>query len=361
MRLLKLNSYLPRMAVMAVIVTLLSVSMVPRAQAQQAKLTSLEQRIKAMEAEIKQLKEEADVRKKLTPTETEKEAAESEALFAAGREYATLKKDTLGVEYRFNYAYNSYDEVNSSLFTVDEQVQHTLTHTIFAEYGLMDNLAVNMSLPIVYKYDRMGEESEETVTDLGDLSLGVTYQPFKSGGSFPTTLFFGNLTLPSGRSPYDINIGEDISTGNGAWAASLGASFSKTQDPVVLFGSVFATYYLPIKNLDQNRGSTILKEVELGPSIAASIGFAFSLSYTVSMNISYAYTYTFENDYHWDGGGTSSSGTSTRSTFSLGTGWRFSPKTSVSVKLAVGLTSNDSDFAFSCRIPFNFDLSKKAQ
>ncbi|WDP92822.1 MAG: hypothetical protein HUN04_25105 [Desulfobacter sp.] len=360
MHLLKLNSYLPRMAGMAVIMAALSMLILPMAQAQDSKADALEQRIESMEAEIKRLKEEADVRKKLTPTESEQEEAETEALFAAGREYATLKKHTLGVEYRFNYAYNSYDIISQAV-SVEEQVDHTLTNTIFAEYGLRDNLAVNMSLPIVYKYDRLGQSDEDSVTDLGDLSLGVTYQPFKSSDTFPTTLFFGNLTLPSGRSPYEINVDNDISTGNGAWAATLGASFSKTQDPVVLFGSLFTTYYLPIKDLNQNRGSDILREVELGSSVAASVGFAFSLSYTVSMNISYAYTYTFENDYEWAYGGTSSSGTATHSTFSLGTGWRISPKTSVSVKLTVGLTSNDSDFAFSCRIPFNFDLSKKEE
>ena len=321
---------------------------------------ALEKRIESMEAELKQLREEADARKKLAPTQSEKEEAETEALFAAGREYAMLAKKTLGVEYRFDYSYNSYDMINSSI-SVEEKVDHSLTHTVFAEYGILDNLAANLSLPFVYKYDRTGTRQEDSVTDLGDISLGMTYQPFKSGGKYPTTLLFGSLTLPSGRSPYDINVDTDISTGNGAWAGSIGASFSKSQDPVVVFGSLFSTYYLPIDDLNQNRSSDTLRKVELGPSISASLGFAFAVSYQFSLNFSYAYTYAFENDYTWQNSGTTTNGTATRSTFSLGTGWRVSPKTSVSVKLSIGLTSNDSDFAFSVRVPFNFDLSKSHQ
>ncbi len=318
---------------------------------------AVEKRIQAMEAEIKKLREEADVRKKLAPTPTEKEEDEAEALFAAGRQYSMLQKNTLGVEYRFNYSYNSYDII-TQISTVEQQVDHSLTNTVFLEYGVLDNVALNVSLPFVYKYDRMGTSQDKSVTDLGDLSLGATYQPFKTGSKYPTTLLFGSLTVPSGRSPYEIDVNSEISTGSGAWAITGGASFSKTQDPVVVFGSIFSTYYFPIEDLNQNRGGDVLREVELGPTIGASIGFAFSMSYKVSMNLSYNYSYAFGNDYKWQVNGTTESGTSTRSSFSLGTGWRVSPKTSVSVKLAVGLTSNDPDFSFSVRIPFNFDLSK---
>ncbi|MCF6247853.1 MAG: transporter [Desulfobacula sp.] len=322
--------------------------------------TSIEKRIKILESEIKQLKEETIVRRKLVPTQTEQEADEAEALFAAGREYSMLKKNTLGIEYRFNYSYNSYDII-SQVSTVEQQVDHNLTSTIFLEYGLLNNVAVNASLPFVYKYDQLGTKQDKSVTDLGDLSLGVTYQPLKSGGDFPTTLMFGTLTVPSGRSPYEINVNTEIATGSGAWAVTGGASFSKTQDPVVVFGSLFSTYYFPVEDLNQNRSGDTLKKVELGPTISASMGFAFSMSYKVSMNLSSSYTYAFSNDYDWQNNGTTTSGNSTRASFSLGTGWRVSSKTSVNIKLTVGLTSNDPDFSFFCRIPFNFDLSKKKQ
>lgn len=330
----------------------------PGFSGQPAFASDVEKRIEALEGEIKKLREEADVRKSLEPTHSEKEEEETDALFAAGRVYSMLKKNTLGVEYRFNYSYNSYDII-SQISTVEQQVDHSLTNTIFVEYGLKDNLALNMSLPFVYKYDRVGTSNDKDVTDLGDLSLGVTYQPMKSGGDFPTTLLFGSLTAPSGRSPYDISVTNDISTGSGAWSITGGASFSQTQDPVVVFGSLFATYYFPVDDLNQNRGSDVLREVELGPQISANIGFAFSMSYKFSMNVSYSYTYVMENDYTWQNSGTTNTGTSTRSSLNFGTGWRVSPKTSLSFKISVGLTSEDPDFSFSCRVPFNFDLSKK--
>jgi len=59
---------------------------------------SMEKRIKAMEAEIEKMREEAKVRKKLAPTRTEQTKKEAEILSAAGREYTLLKKDNLGLE-----------------------------------------------------------------------------------------------------------------------------------------------------------------------------------------------------------------------------------------------------------------------
>ncbi len=321
---------------------------------------AMEQRIKAMENEIKKLREETDVRKKLAPTRTEQEEKESEILSAAGRQYTLRQNNTLGLEYRFNYSYNSYDII-SQISSVEQEVNHTLNNSFYLEYGILDNLALNINLPFIYKYDSTGTSQSKSVTDIGDISLGLGYQPFTSGGKFPTTILFANAILPSGRSPYEIDLNNDLSTGNGAYGLSLGASFSKNHDPVVVYGSIFYTYYLPIEDLNQHRGSDVLREVELGQTISASIGMAYSISYKVSMNFSYSYSYITENNYDWEIANSFSSGTSTRSAFSLGAGWRISPARSLSLKLNVGLTNNDPDFSFSCRIPFNFDLSKKKE
>ena len=319
---------------------------------------SMEKRIKAMEAEIEKMREEAKVRKKLAPTRTEQTKKEAEILSAAGREYTLLKKDDLGLEYRFSYSYNSFDII-TQITSVEQVVDHSITNTLYAEYGLRDNLAMSTTLPFVYKYDRAGTSDEKSATDIGDIAFGVSYQPFKSGGKYPTTILFGSATVPSGRSPYDIDVNNDLSTGSGAYALSCGASFSKTYDPVVAFGSLFYTYSFPITGLNQNRGSDVLNDVELGSIVSASIGMAFSLSYKVSMNMSYTYSHVFENEYTWRTAGTTRTGSSTRSVLSLGTGWRISPTKNINLKLGMGLTDNDPDFIFSCTIPFNFDLSKK--
>ncbi len=291
---------------------------------------ALEQRIKAMEAEIKKLREETDVRKKLAPTKSEQTEKEAEILSAAGRQYTLRKNNTLGLEYRFSYSYNSYDII-SQITSVEQEINHTLTNSFYLEYGLLDNLALNANLPFVYKYDSTGTSQSKSVTDIGDFSFGAGYQPFKSGGNFPTTLLFANAILPSGRSPYEIDINNDLSTGSGAYGLSTGASFSKNNDPVVVYGSIFYTYYLPITDLSQNRGSDVLREVELGQTISTSIGMAYSISYKVSMNFSYTYSYATENTYDWETADSTTSGTATRSAFSLGAGWRMSPTRSLSL------------------------------
>lgn len=62
----------------------------------------------------------------------------------------------------------------------------------------------------------------------------------------PTALTIRHQADP-GRQGNNNNliIGQQLPTGNGVWSGTLGLSFLKTYDPVVLFANASYTYYVP--------------------------------------------------------------------------------------------------------------------
>jgi len=320
------------------------------------RLDELQQELESLQDEMKQLREQQEARRKLEITEDEKAAQEKEILQAAGREYTTMKSNTLGLELNFNYQYYSYDVITQAT-EVEQHANHNLTSSIYTEYALLDNLTLNLNIPFSYKWDNTGTDNSKEVTDLGDVSVGFQYQPLRTGGWLPTTILFGSFTFDMGRSPYEINIDKDLATGDGYYSAAAGLSMSKTLDPIIAFGNVSYNYTFKAEGLSQPRNGLTLNEVDPGDSISGSLGMGFALSYNVSMNFSYQYTYRFSTTYSWEEIAATESGTQTQSMLYIGTGWRFSPKTSLNMKVGIGLTDEDPDFVVSFRLPFEFDLS----
>lgn len=315
-------------------------------------------KIEELEKDIEALKKEAEARKRLEVTEEEKAEKEKEVLTAAGRRYVLKKEGTLGVEYNFGYSYYTTDrlEFGESFLDVKHEKLHSLTNTIVVDYAFLDNLTVTGSLPFVYKYEKVGASDSKDVSDVGDISFGLKWQPFKSGGKWPTTILSANISTDTGQSPYDINTDDELSTGSGYWSCSVGASFSKPIDPVVAFGSLSYSHNFDATGLNQHHGTLVLKKVDPGDSIGFSMGVGYALSYDVSLTMSFSQSYSFETEYYYKNGPTRKSAASTTSSFSIGTSWRVNPKTTIYINVGAGLTDDASDFFLSFRLPFDFDL-----
>ncbi len=326
-------------------------------------LDALHQQIKSLQQKVEDLEKESEARKALKISEEEKTATEKEVLSAVGREYTLIPKKQLGFEYSLDYSYFSADLLEDlrnsegNRLAVERRGNHTLTNSLFLEKGIFSNLSLNGTLPFVYKFDERSINDSREVTDLGDASAGLQYQPFKSGGDWPAMIVFLQGSFPTGRSPYKIDPETELSTGSGYYAATGGLTFSKSIDPVVPFGSVFYTYGFPTTDVDQIQSSgLVLTEVDPGESYGFSLGMASALSYKTSMNFSYQYTYHKETEYDFTDGSAYYSNSWVTSSFSIGAGWRLSPKYSLFVKVGIGLTSDDPDFTVSFRIPVRFDL-----
>ncbi len=333
-----------------------ALSDLPLKQPDDTRFQELQTQIKALQDKVQDLRDQADVRKKLEISDEEKTAEEKEVLSAAGRDYTLMKQGIFGLEYNFAYSYYSFDVLTEAI-NVEQRSNHSLINSISMEYAMWDNFTTNLIFPFVYKYDKIGTDDEKDVSDIGDVSLGFQYQPFKTDSVWPATIFTSSYKFDWGRSPYEIIPEEELATGSGYATANVGLSFSKTVDPIIAFGNLSYAYNFTKDGLDQKRRNGLsLEKVEPGDRLGFTVGMGFALSYNVSLNFSFQYSHQLNTKYYWSNDTDTDSGARTSSVFSIGSGWRLSPKQSISFKLGIGLTDEDPDFTFSFRIPFEFNL-----
>ena len=326
-------------------------------------------RIETLEKELLKLEDESKARKTLEVTEEEKTQKEKEVLEAVGREYSLSTKGTLSIDYSLSYSYSPTETYTTQqqatdaalLLNANRQANHTITNSIYTSYSFLDNLTTSLSVPIVYRYDKLGTSSSLTQTDLGDISFGVAFQTpsswkwLKLPGDISNTYSLG-ASFPSGRSPYKINPNTELSTGSGTYGLSFGSSFSTQMDPVVLFWSLGYSKTLPLKNLNYLVQETYtLEKVDTGDSYSLSMGMGYALSYATSMNMTFSYSYAKSSTLTYkELTAPKKSGDSVSAAFGVGMGIMMTPKSSISISLGYSLVS--AGFSLSARVPFDFAM-----
>ena len=285
------------------------------------------------------------------------------------RQYSLIKKGEFSTFYDLDYSYYRDTQINAALnegqlyqLRVDEDASHTITNTFTAQYGLRDNLTFSASIPFVAKSDNL---KDTTAAGLGDINLGVRWEPFPlQTGRLPLILF-GSLSTKTGDSPYEINPNTDLSTGKGYYSAGLGASTRKYIDPVVLFASASANYGFKETGLNQVRGGgsstqRILESFEPGITAGFSFGFAYSFNYDVSMTMSYQQSFNTNTSFTYSSGESFDAAGQTSSMFSIALGVRVSPETIVNGTLGIGLTEDSPDVSLGLSFPLDIlGLGKK--
>jgi len=326
----------------------------------QSTMEEVLEKVRDLETKVETLKSEAKARKKLMITEEEKEQREREILTAVDKEEYTLERErSVGLNYTIAYSYSEDDELILDAADIIEgasQYNHTMKHQIALSYGLRDNLTCSFGVPFVYRYYKMGGRTGSVdVTGIGDMYLGINWQPFKKKRWGFTNTVSSSMTFPTGRSPYKINPNTEISTGSGVYSISAGINMSKPIDPIVVYGGVSYAHSFDfnVQDLDLNVGSLVLQEVEPGDSIGLRMGFAYALSYRSSINLGFSYTYQLSTTYYYNGGRVAETPSDTSASISIGTGWKISPKTTVSMSLGIGLVGDDN-FSLTFGIPFSF-------
>lgn len=283
---------------------------------------------------------------------------------AAEKTYSLSKKGSISASYDLDYTYYRDTRLDlalddsSSVITrlrIGEEAQHTVTNTFELQYGLLDNLTVTASLPLVARSD---VTNDRATAGLGDINFGARWEPFPlERGKLPLILF-GNLSTRTGDSPYEINPNFDLSTGKGYYSVGGGASTRKFVDPIVLFGSMSLNYGFKESALNQNRGGRLLDEFDPGISGGVSMGFAYSLNYDVSLTMSYQQSFASGSEFKFIKSGqpdeyaTPADQTSATMSFSLGV--RVSPKTIVNGSVGFGLTEDAPDVSLGLSFPLDF-------
>jgi len=286
-----------------------------------------------------------------------------EVFQAAEKNYSLQKKGSHSLNYSFDYSYTADQRLdlaitNGSVRNLDvvPSATHNFTNSFSYDFGLLDNLTVGARIPLVVKYDT---QDELNASGFGDISVTGRWQPFAYVPGKMSTTVFGTFTSKTGVSPYEIDINEQLSTGSGYYSLGGGASLSKVLDPVVVFGSVSATYNIPAEDLQQVRGARLLKEVEPGFGISGSAGFAYSLSYDISLSISAQLSYSDETILTFSNGDQAMAQDQMSGFLSVSLGTRVSDTTIVNTSLGIGLTEDAPDFSLGVSLPLNFSGLKE--
>lgn len=288
------------------------------------------------------------------------------------RQYSLIKKGEISTFYDLDYSYYRDSQINASMdegqlfqLRVDEDASHTITNTITAQYGLLDNLTLSASIPLVAKSDNL---KDATTAGLGDINLGARWEPFPlKAGRLPLILF-GSLSTKTGDSPYEINPETDLSTGKGYYSVGVGASTRKYIDPVVLFASVSANYGFKESGLNQvrggagnpitgeggdNKGGRVLDSFEPGITGGFSFGFAYSFNYDVSLTMSYQQSFNTNTSFTYTSGEKYKAADQTSSVFAVALGVRVNPETIVNGTLGIGLTEDAPDVSLGLSFPLD--------
>jgi hypothetical protein len=283
----------------------------------------------------------------------------TQTLTAVDKSYTLIKKDTYQLTYDLNYSYIGQETINTNLsngtatlFSIENSNSHTFTNTFSLDYGLMNNLTGNFTLPIIDKYSETSTFNGVS-NDVGDMSFGARYQPFEAQRDHPSYTFTGRLSLPTGTSPFKVIAGSGLATGNGVTQISGGLNMNQIVDPVALFGSLNLTYSLPAKGLDQVLDSGVLQEVRPGVAFGFGAGFAYALSYMITTSISFQEMISAGSKLTFVGGDTALTATQTAGILSLGLGYRVTPKTTINTSIGIGLTANTPNISLDVTIPFS--------
>lgn len=302
-----------------------------------------------------------------------------ETLTAVDKNYSLIKQGKLSMQYGYNFTYSATQNLKLSTQTdsstgnyvtdISDDSRYTHRANISASYGLLDNITLGASLPVVSAHKSEGlTDTQINDTNVGDVGLNMRWQPWQTRLGKVNTTLGASVSLPTGVSPYKIDAENSLPTGSGTYNFGLSSSFSKVIDPIIAYGSVSLSHALPIEDLSQLRGSQTLVKVEPKPSLSYSMGMGYALSYGVSLNLGFQHSFAPKTVlYFSDGVAQEASGSLLEQELlgghsamvNVSAGFRTSPGSVVSVSLGAGLTNQAPDFSLGVTVPFSFGGMKK--
>ena len=281
-----------------------------------------------------------------------------EVFQAAERQFSLLQSGKMGLTFNGNYSFTRSDRIdinidddgNINRFNIENEAQHNFGSSLSFDYGIWNNLTFNTRLPVAYQFDTQRDTQKAS---LGDVSLGLRYQPIPVRRGGTNTTLFTTLTTATGDSPFEIDPTRDVSSGSGYYSLGGGVSMSRVLDPTVLFGSISYTHNFETGDLDQRRGSRTLSRVEPGDSVGFSMGLAYSLSYEVSLSASYQQSYNFATRFEFDNGDIAESQEVISSTLNTSLGLRTARNRIINLSFGFGLTADSPDVMLGISLPID--------
>ncbi|MRW85605.1 transporter [Pseudoduganella sp. FT26W] len=292
--------------------------------------------------------------------EGDQSALLKQTLTAVDKQYSLIRRGQMSLTYDLSYSYVGEDRIvtdiangNATLFNIENNNSHTVTNTFSADYGVLNNLTANLTLPLISRYADTAARSGMS-NSLGDIGVGARWQPFEAHRDTPNLTLISNVRLPTGRSPFKIIAGTGEATGSGVGALTLGLNVNKIVDPVALFGSLNYTLSTPAKDLWQINGSRILTRVQPGGSFGFGMGFAYALSYGISTTVSFQEAISAGSKLRFADGLEAKTHMQTSGILNLGLGYRISPKTTINFSVGIGVTPDSPNLVVGMNLPLSF-------
>ena len=265
---------------------------------------------------------------------------------AVERGGSLLKAGSFQIDTSLGYSYSESTRLILTGFSVlplivlgtleSERVKNTaLSPSLTLRYGFMKDFQAQISIPLTYQTQsriRLSNDVAALVSEeasqigIGDVELGLTYQPLYEKGWIPDLTVGLRARLPTGRSQFDIfediisqgpitRIEEFVSRlnsqglplGSGFYGATVSLGASKAFDPIVLFGSLGYSYYLERRVTliqiagEPEEGGIVLHpvtaeaDIKPGDSVFFSAGAAVALTGQVSLSFSFSDRITFKS------------------------------------------------------------------
>jgi hypothetical protein len=285
-----------------------------------------------------------------------------ETLTAVDKQYSLIRKGKLQLNYELGYTFIGQEKINTdlasgtaTLFSIENTNSHTITNTILADYGVLNNLTANVTVPMISRYSDSGGFSGVSHT-IGDLGVGVRWQPQEVKRDEVAYTITAGMRFATGTSPYKVDVNKGVATGSGINSVNLGANMTRIVDPVALFGSVNMGYGLAAKHLSQQLYGTTLHQVKPGASFGFGLGFAYALSYKITTSFSFQESIQARSTLTFDNGAKAQTQTQTAGILSIGAGYRMSPKTTVNVTVGAGLTAAAPNLSLTVSLPLSVAL-----
>lgn len=318
--------------------------------------------------------------------EVVREARPSQSVENVLREEHALFSDRLTIEPGINYSFSdrsqlalrgflALDAIFLGEINVDTVKSHITTFDLNARYGLTNRLEVGINIPFVYRtstYQSIGDDfsteqnSEASVSnsDLGDISVSMAYRLLPETLSRPDVVVSLGVRAPTGTDPYGISLREDpntnlnipdeLPTGNGVWGVSVGASALKTLDPAIVFANLGYTYNFEESFSDISAAEGAQPgDVKLGDTIRAGFGTAFALNERLSLSLSYSHEHIRQSSTTRDGVTRSVVGSEANvGVFNIGGTYALNDQVSIVTSFGFGVTDDASDISLTFRMPF---------
>lgn len=295
--------------------------------------------------------------------------------FEAGVSYAHFDDARLNLS-----GFLALDSIFLGRISLDESSSDVVTFDATARYGLTDRLQFDVNIPYLYRdsqYQSGGaggaasglSEAGVTGSGFGDINAGVSYRLFRETLRRPDVVVNFRVKAPTGEEPYGIPVEEvpgsegnlvvpvDLSTGNGVWSASVGASVLKTLDPMIVFGNItyfqnFAEKFDDINDANGLQPGT----VNLGEAVQIGAGVAYALNERSSLSMSVAQRFVERTTLKRAGqfGAPVVGSDANVAQLNLGATFAINEHASVIANVGVGMTTDAPDAVFTLRVPFTF-------